>query len=42
MATKHHSTFPIAAAASMLIALAIGSAPIAALLVFASQIEALQ
>jgi len=38
MATKHLSTFPFGAAASLLLALAIGSTPIAALLVM----EALQ
>jgi len=42
MATKHLSTFSIGAAVSILLALAIGSVPIAALLVFASQMEALQ
>jgi hypothetical protein len=42
MATKHHSTFPIGAAVSLLFALVIGSAPVAALLALASKMEALQ
>jgi hypothetical protein len=42
MTTKHHSTPTWSAAASLLIAFAIGSMPVAALLAFSEQMAALK
>ena len=42
MATKHHTTVPWGAIASLILALAIGSAPVATLLALQDSVEALQ
>ena len=42
MATKSHRDFPLGALASILLALAIGTAPIAALVVFGSSLQVQQ
>lgn len=42
MATKHHNSIPVAALAAVLLALAIGSVPVATLFALSAQMEALQ
>lgn len=42
MATNHHNAVPLGALASILLALAIGSAPIAALIAFSSALQVQQ
>ena len=42
MATKPHTPFPIASAVSILLALAVGSAPVVAMLALSPVTEAIQ